>query len=88
MSAATQSSAAAGRGQVETNAEQSARIDRLLTVKEVCERLQISTVTGWRLYSERGLRVVHIGRSIRVREADLAAWLEKNASDGSEGRTQ
>ena len=62
--------------------------ERLLTIKDICERLQISAVTGWRLYAERGLRVVRIGKSIRVRESDLAAWLEKNASGGSEGIAQ
>jgi excisionase family DNA binding protein len=58
--------------------------ERLLTVKNVCERLQISAVTGWRLYSERGLKVIRIGRAIRVRESDLQAWLEKNTSSGSD----
>ena len=65
--------------------------ERLLTLKNICERLQISSVTGWRLYSERGLKVIHIGRAIRVRESDLQAWLEKNSSggdNGAEGTTQ
>ncbi len=62
--------------------------ERLLTMKEVCARLQISAVTGWRLYAERGLRVVRIGKSIRVRKSDLDAWLDKNASGGSEGKVQ
>jgi excisionase family DNA binding protein len=59
--------------------------ERLLTPKDVCERLQISAVTGWRLYSERGLKVIRIGRAIRVRESDLQAWLEKNTSGGGDG---
>ena len=54
--------------------------ERLLTLKEVAERLQISRVTCWRLYAEHGLRVVRIGKAIRVRENDLQAWLEKNSS--------
>ena len=58
---------------------------RLLTVQDVCDRLRISAVTGWRLYSERGLKIIRIGRAIRVRETDLEAWLDKNASGGSEG---
>jgi excisionase family DNA binding protein len=58
--------------------------ERLLTLKNVCERLQISSVTGWRLYSERGLKVIRIGRAIRVRESDLEVWLEKNTSGGGD----
>ena len=54
--------------------------ERLLTLGDVRDRLQISRVTAWRLHAERGLRVVRIGRAIRVRESDLAAWLEKNAT--------
>jgi excisionase family DNA binding protein len=56
--------------------------ERLLTLRNVCDRLQISDVTGWRLHSERGLKVIRIGRAIRIREADLEAWLEKNTSGG------
>jgi len=59
--------------------------DRLLTLAQVGEQLQISRVTCWRLHAERGLRVVKIGRAVRVRPADLAAWLDKNASGGDAG---
>ncbi|MBI5685539.1 MAG: helix-turn-helix domain-containing protein [Verrucomicrobia bacterium] len=52
-------------------------------MKDVCARLQVSAVMGWRLYAEHGLRVVRIGRAIRVRESDLATWLERNSSVGS-----
>jgi predicted DNA-binding transcriptional regulator AlpA len=44
-------SAAAALSQPETAAEQSARIKRLLTMRDVAERLQISSVTAWRLYA-------------------------------------
>lgn len=67
--------------------------ERLWTMKDVCWQLQISDVSGWRLYKERGLKVIHIGRAIRVRESDLQAWLEKNATtsgsdSGTEGTVQ
>jgi excisionase family DNA binding protein len=84
MNAVT-TSAGAAQTEPETTTEQSARIKRLLTMKDVAERLQVSGVTAWRLHAERGLRVVRIGRSVRVRESDLEAWLDKNASGGSEG---
>lgn len=62
--------------------------ERLLTPKELCARLKVSRVTGWKLTSERGLKCIHIGRSVRIRESDLAAWLEKNATGGTaEGAT-
>lgn len=51
--------------------------ERLLTPKQLCERLQVSRVTGWKLTSERNLKYIRIGRSVRIRESDLQAWLEK-----------
>jgi excisionase family DNA binding protein len=56
--------------------------ERLLTPKELCERLKVSRVTGWKLTAERGLRCIKIGRSVRIRERDLEAWLEKHAAGG------
>ena len=53
---------------------------RLLTLAQVAEQLQISRVTCWRLHAERGLRVIKIGRAIRVRESDLQAWLEQHST--------
>jgi len=62
---------------------------RLLTLRAVCERTGISRSAIYREFSNpRGadgvvrenpqgrLRVVYIGRSIRVKEADLAAFIE------------
>ena len=54
--------------------------ERLLTMKELAERLQVSRVTAWRLIAERGLKCIRIGRSVRIRERDLEAWLEKNST--------
>jgi excisionase family DNA binding protein len=56
--------------------------ERLLTMKEVAARLQISAVTAWRLTAERGLRKISIGRCVRVRETDLQGWLERHTSGG------
>ena len=60
----------------------SAAAERLLTMKDVCERLQVSSVTGWRLHAQRSLKIIRVGRSIRVRESDLEAWIERNSSGG------
>ena len=71
------------------NAIGAASGDKLLTLAQVAEKLQVGRVTCWRLYAERGLRVVRIGRSVRVRPADLESWLAKNASgagDNGEGQ--
>lgn len=77
--------AEAARGEPETATDTSARVKRLLTMKDLAERLQVSGVTAWRMHAERGLRVVRIGRSVRVRESDLQAWLDRHASGGGEG---
>lgn len=60
--------------------------ERLLTPKQLCERLQLSRSSVFKLTSGgSSLRHVRIGRSVRVRESDLTAWLEKNATaSGSE----
>ena len=70
----------AAADKAETQEATSARIKQLLTLKDIAERLQISSVTAWRLHAERGLRVVRIGRSVRVRESDLEEWLKKNST--------
>jgi excisionase family DNA binding protein len=49
---------------------------RLLRVHEVAERLAISRSMAWRLTAEGRLPVVRIGRAIRIRPADLEAYIE------------
>jgi excisionase family DNA binding protein len=56
--------------------------ERLLTLKEVGEILQLSRVSVWRLHAERSLRVCRCGRAIRVKPEDLRAWIEKNSTEG------
>ncbi len=48
---------------------------RLLTIKDVAERLQVSGRTIHRLVANGGLTVVRIGRAVRVSEAALKAFL-------------
>jgi predicted DNA-binding transcriptional regulator AlpA len=66
-----------------------ATLPRLLTLSAVCERTGLSRSALYREFSNpRGrdgvvrenpkgrLKVTHIGRSIRVKEADLCAFIE------------
>lgn len=48
---------------------------RLLRLGEVAERLSISRSMAWKLIATRELRAVRIGRALRVRPADLEAYL-------------
>lgn len=50
--------------------------DQLLTAAEVADRLRVSTMTVYRLIRSGELPAVRVGRNYRVREADLAAYLE------------
>jgi excisionase family DNA binding protein len=49
----------------------------LLTPEEVSEELGIpaGTLANWR-YLGRGPAFVHLGRHVRYRKTDLAAWIE------------
>jgi len=60
-----------------------ATAERYLTIRDLCERLQCSRTTAWRLIAERGLRCCRSGGLVRVKESDLAAWIEKNSTVGN-----
>jgi excisionase family DNA binding protein len=45
--------------------------ERLLTVKQVAERLNVSERTVWRLIRNRRIKVRRIGRAVRIRAGDL-----------------
>ena len=49
--------------------------DQLMTVAEVASQLQVSTRTIRRLIAAAELKVVRIGRAIRIRPADLNAYV-------------
>jgi len=51
-------------------------IDPLLTVTEVAEVLRLSVRSVRRLILENKLRVVRIGRAVRVRPEDLRSFLD------------
>ena len=50
---------------------------RLLTIKDVAERMQVSCRTIHRLVGNGDLKVIHIGRSVRVSEEALKAFLNQ-----------
>jgi excisionase family DNA binding protein len=55
-------------------------IERLLTAREVGERLGLTTETVL-VWVRRGeLPALRLGRAIRFRETDLDAWLEQRAT--------
>lgn len=53
--------------------------DRLLTVQEVAEHLSVSPRHIRRLIADGALGSIHIGRSLRIRPAALAAFVDRNA---------
>ena len=50
---------------------------RFLTVAEVADLIRVSTMTVYRLIKASDLPAVRVGKSYRVREDDLDAWLAK-----------
>lgn len=55
---------------------------RLLRLHEVADRLAISRSMAWKLVAYGHLRSVRIGRAVRVRPADLEAYLADAVRDG------
>lgn len=60
----------------------SATETELFTVQEVCDRLQISRWTFYRLVQQRELRSVTIGRSRRVLPSAVAEYLRRLEANG------
>jgi len=50
---------------------------RFLTVLEVADQLRVSTMTVYRLIKSGELRAVRVGKSYRLREEDVDAYLSK-----------
>lgn len=50
-------------------------VPRLLTIRDVAERLQVSGRTIHRLVANGNLMVIRIGRAVRVSEEALKAFL-------------
>jgi excisionase family DNA binding protein len=65
--------------------ETPAPTEKILTIKDVCKRLNVSRTTVWRLTHEHGLRVIRVGGLRRIREHDLVIWLERHCTSGNGG---
>ena len=57
--------------------------ERYLTISDICQRLQCSRTSAWRMIAEHRLPAVRIGRLVRVRESALAEWLQKHEAGGN-----
>lgn len=58
--------------------------DRLLTAGEVADQLRVSTMTVYRLIRRGELPAVRVGRNYRVRDRDLATYLDSQVVDPAE----
>ena len=54
--------------------------ERFLTVQEVAELMRVSTMTVYRLIKAGDLRAARVGRSYRLREAEVETYLTRGAS--------
>jgi excisionase family DNA binding protein len=51
---------------------------RLLTIEDVMKRLRVSRSMAYKLTESGALRSIRIGRSVRVRPADLDRFINVN----------
>jgi excisionase family DNA binding protein len=49
----------------------------LLTIPQVCDMLQVGRTTVYRFIGDGRIRVVHLGRSVRVRADDVRVLVEE-----------
>ena len=61
-----------------TQKEHKEMANRLLTAKEIAQRLNISKAFAYKLMQIGEIRTVKIGGSVRVRPEDLEAYIEAN----------
>ncbi len=50
--------------------------DRLHTVAEVAEHMRVSNMTVYRLIKAGAIAAVRVGKSYRIRQSDLDAYLD------------
>ena len=58
------------------------RMPRLLRIDDIADRLAISRSMAWKLVATGEMRSLRIGRSVRVRPADLDAYLAAAEREG------
>jgi predicted DNA-binding transcriptional regulator AlpA len=62
---------------------QSRTVDQIFDSRGASQKLASSprTLEGWRAQG-RGPRWIHLGRAVRYRESDLAAWISSRPAQG------
>ena len=55
--------------------------DRFLTVREVADLMRVSTMTVYRLIRQGDLRATRVGRSYRLRESEVDAYLRRGEAE-------
>ena len=55
---------------------------RLLRIEDIADRLAVSRSMAWKLIAHGQLRSLRIGRAVRVRRADLEAYITDAAREG------
>jgi len=55
-------------------------MEKLLTLKEVAERLRVGRTTVWKLRRSGALPTVRIGRKVLVDARDLEAFIQERKS--------
>jgi excisionase family DNA binding protein len=58
--------------------------ERLLTLEQVAERLQIKMAFLRKMVFQRRLPVTRVGRLVRVRERELERWIESRTTPARE----
>lgn len=56
------------------------RDDHFLTVREVADAMRVSTMTVYRLIRSGELHATRVGRSYRLREAELDSYLGRESA--------
>ncbi len=59
--------------------------EKLLTVAEVADELRVSNMTVYRLIKKGDLAAIRVGKNYRIRQSDLAAYLEAGSVQAEEG---
>jgi excisionase family DNA binding protein len=54
--------------------------ERFLTVQEVADLMRVSTMTVYRLIKSGDLRAARVGRSYRLREAEVESYLDRGSA--------
>jgi excisionase family DNA binding protein len=52
-------------------------MDEFLTVNEVCKKLKVTRAALWAWMSQGWLKAYRAGRSVRIQEKDLLAFLQE-----------